>query len=42
MNYNLAIAGGGLTYTLSVKDPWIGNAVVYTVNQAGSAVVTKY
>ncbi len=42
MNYNLAIAGAGLTYTLSVKDPSIGNAVIYTVNQAGSATITKY
>ncbi len=42
MNYSLAIGGAGLTYTLKVKDPSIGSAVVYTVNQAGSATVAKY
>jgi prepilin-type N-terminal cleavage/methylation domain-containing protein len=43
MNYNVAIAGGGLTYTISVIDPSLGSGyVVYTTNQNGSGVVTKY
>ena len=42
MNYSLAISSAGLAYTLKVKDPFINNAVVYTVNQAGSATVAKY
>ena len=42
MNYTVNIAGGGLTYSIAVADPSIGNTVVYTVNQNGSAVITPY
>jgi prepilin-type N-terminal cleavage/methylation domain-containing protein len=42
MNYSAAIGGGGLTYVISVTDPSIGSAVLYSVNQAGSAVVAHY
>jgi type IV pilus assembly protein PilE len=42
MNFSAAIAGGGLTYNISVADPSIGGAVIYRVNQAGSAVTTPY
>lgn len=43
MNYNVAVAGGGLTYTISVIDPSLGSGyVVYTTNQNGSGVITKY
>lgn len=43
MNFSAAIGGGGLTYSISVADPTIGGTpVIYSVNQAGSAVVTPY
>ena len=42
MNYSVAIAGSGLVYTITVTDPSYGAAAVYTINQAGSAVVAKY
>ncbi len=36
MNYNLVIANGGLTYTLTVTDPSIGAGVTaYQTNQLG-------
>ena len=39
MNYSLVVASTGLTYLLTVKDPSVGNASAYTVNQSGSGVV---
>jgi hypothetical protein len=43
MNYSVVVAGSGLTYTISVMDPSLGtNYVVYTTNQNGSGVITKY
>jgi hypothetical protein len=39
MNYSVAIAGGGLTYTLTVSDPSLGTGVVaFQTNQAGSVI----
>ena len=36
MNYNLVIANGGITYTLTVTDPSIGTGVTaYQTNQLG-------
>jgi prepilin-type N-terminal cleavage/methylation domain-containing protein len=40
MNYSTAISGGGLAYTITVNDPTIGGATLYTVNQAGSATIS--
>jgi prepilin-type N-terminal cleavage/methylation domain-containing protein len=42
MNYNLTVTGSGLLYTISVSDPSLGGAVLYTINQNGSGVITKY
>lgn len=43
MQFTAAIGGGGLTYSISVADPSLSGApVVYTVNQAGSAVMHPY
>jgi len=43
MNYKVAVAGAGLTYTISVLDPSQGSSyVIYSVNQLGSGVITKY
>jgi prepilin-type N-terminal cleavage/methylation domain-containing protein len=39
MNFSVGVTGGGLTYTLTVKDPSLGaNAMAYQTNQNGSAL----
>jgi prepilin-type N-terminal cleavage/methylation domain-containing protein len=35
MNYDLIIANGGITYTLTVNDPSMAGAMVYQTNQLG-------
>lgn len=35
MNYQVAVASGGLSYLLNVTDPGQGNAIVIQTNQAG-------
>lgn len=35
MNYHVDITGGGITYTLTVTDPSLGNATAYQTNQLG-------
>ena len=42
MKFVTTIGSTGLTYTIQVQDPSYNNYVVYTVNQAGSAVISKY
>ena len=43
MNYKIAVGASGLTYLISVMDPSLGASyVIYTVNQLGSGVITKY
>jgi prepilin-type N-terminal cleavage/methylation domain-containing protein len=43
MNYQIVVGATGLTYTISVLDPSLGATyVIYTVNQLGSGVITKY
>jgi prepilin-type N-terminal cleavage/methylation domain-containing protein len=45
MNYavSLPTAGSGLAYNISVTDPTLGGGtVIYTTNQNGSGVITKY
>jgi prepilin-type N-terminal cleavage/methylation domain-containing protein len=39
MNYSIAIAGNGLTYTITVTDPHNGGAKVMTLNQAGTVTL---
>ncbi len=42
MNYSVAVTGAGLLYTITVTDPTMGGYTVFTTNQNGSGVVTKY
>ncbi len=38
MNYQVVVAAGGLTYTLTVTDPTMGNLQTFVTNQNGSAI----
>jgi type II secretory pathway pseudopilin PulG len=43
MNFSVTVGGAGLTYAINVMDPSLGASyVIYTVNQNGSATITKY
>lgn len=42
MNYNLTIAANGITYTLTVTDPTMANAVVYQTDQSGAQLKRLY
>ena len=42
MNYTLTIGANGITYTLSVTDPALGNAVVYETDQTGAQLKRVY
>ena len=43
MNFAVTVGGAGLTYTINVIDPSLGASyVIYSVNQNGSATITKY
>lgn len=43
MNYNVAVTGTGLTYTISVIDPLLGASyVIYSTDQNGKGVITDY
>jgi type II secretory pathway pseudopilin PulG len=36
MDYSLAITNGGLSYTLTVTDPTLGNATAFQTDQSGA------
>jgi len=43
MNYNVALAGSGLTYTLTVTDPSLaGTPIAFETNQAGSVIAIMH
>ena len=39
MNFALAVSAGGLTYSLVVRDPAVGNASVFTIDQMGNGKI---
>jgi prepilin-type N-terminal cleavage/methylation domain-containing protein len=39
MNFALAVSTGGLTYSLVVRDPAVGNASVFTIDQMGNGKI---
>lgn len=39
MNYSVTVTNGGVGYTLTVTDPFVGNAQVLTMDQSGAVTL---